>query len=182
MNSAKKHKGSTQVVVHGSKMAKDKTIVEIAAGVTSVANAGTADLGIYPESTDASSVANRPLTVSGLRWSFTVQQNITGTSSIGYKWCIWIRRKAQAIAMPAYQGAGVQDAFGSTDESDILVWGEGRTGQAAQGADAGHHEGATKTQRKMQQGDVLVFSIRTVTTGATDLANVHGIVQTFLKS
>lgn len=173
-----KRKADAHVVVRGSKMAKDKSIIEAAAGITSAAGVGVIHYGLYPQSTDAAQVANRPLTVSGLRWNLTLQQTATLTTGFGGKWAIWIRRKAQAIPNVAMQTAACQDAFGAIDESDILVWGSAR----AVPADIPKFEGQTKTQRKMQQGDTLVLSVWTNTGGATDLVNLHATIQTFLKS
>lgn len=166
------------VIVRGSKMAKDKSIVEVAAGITSAANAGQAHLGLYPQSTDASQTCNRPLTVSGLRWNISTFQAAALTTGFACKWCIWIRRKGQAIPATTMLSAGAQDAFGQIDESDILVWGMARGVQN----DQPNYEGQTKTQRKMQQGDALVISFWTFTGGATDLVNANAVVQTFLKS
>lgn len=173
-----KRKSDAHVVVRGSKMAKDKSIVEAGFGITSAANVGAANIGLYPQSSDASQVANRPLTVSGLRWNINIAQAVTLTTGYGVKWAIWIRRKAQAIPNVAVAIAACQDAFGAIDESDILVWGlnRGIPGESMK------FEGQTKTQRKMQQGDTLVLSIWTNTGGATDLVNTSSIVQTFLKS
>jgi len=180
MATYKKGKGGQgQIVVHGSKMAKDKSIVEVGTDITSSSNAGVAHCGLYPEDSAAAQVANRPLTVSGLRWNLT-PQNKTVTTRTVCKWVIWIRRKAQAIDNAVITLAGVQDAFGKMDESDVLVWGHGALGSGVN--PPFRFEGATKTQRKMQQGDTLVLSVWTNTTGATDIVSFAGIVQTFLKS
>lgn len=186
--SNKRARAEPQVVVRGSKMAKDKTIWEGSAIVANAAGTSQTNMGIYPQSVDASSVANRPLTVSGLRWNLSIGiGNVAALSAQGFcKWFIWIRRKAQAIPSVttgvAYPGPGSAqgDAFATIDESDILVWGNGIIPPGT-GPNPLMFEGATKTQRKMQQGDVLVLTV-CIRGGTTDAYAFQGLVQSFLKS
>lgn len=177
--SNKRQRTETHTVVRGSKMAKDKSIIESGNTITSAAGAGSLHVGLYPQSSDASAVANRPLTVSGLRWNISAALGTTATGIGKVKWAIWVRRKGQSIPNVGVVVANTQDAFGAIDEGDILVW--GNTNVLPQSV-AMNDSGATKTQRKMQQGDVLVLSIWTATAGATDTTQMHTLVQTFLKS
>lgn len=169
-------------------MAKDKTIWEGSGFVANAAGVSQTNLGMYPSSAAATEVCNRPLTVSGLRWNVSAARGVVaaGAQQGFCKWFIWIRRKAQVIptvttgAAPPGPGTALGDAFNTIDESDILVWGN----SVISGAGATNPqfwEGATKTQRKMQQGDVLVFTI-CFRGDTTEVMSFQAVIQTFLKS
>lgn len=168
------------MVVRGSKMAKDKSINELRINSALVAGALSGNMCINPQAADASvaGTVNRPLTVSGLRWMIDFGTTAAAAAQF-VKWVIWIRRKNQSIpSIPIPAPGAVQDSFSSIDENNVLVWG---TGVVATNSGSKAFEGATKTQRKMQVGDQLVFSYYVGGTG-TDAVLGIGTIQTFYKS
>jgi len=165
------------MIVRGSKMSKDKSINEINMGYTLAAGIASADFSINPQGVSGVGAVSRPLTVSGLRW----QGGSFGgavTTNHRLKWCIWIRRKGQAIPSQALNAATISDAWGSIDENNILVWG---ATVIADSVEVYPFEGATKTQRKMQVGDQLMFSYA-VSGLTTETGGIFLLLQTFYKS
>ncbi len=126
------------------------------------------------DATDTSSqlfATTFPCTITGLRWTICFTQD-QGTSTAFYHWAIVIVR------------AGVtQDTLTTTDgatffdpESNCLVFGAGTIDNNVQSRVV---EGSTKTMRKMQGGDALVFIAKG---SATNTTRVDGVVQFFCKT
>lgn len=161
-------------------MAKDKSIIQVSLSGNLSGGTGSYDTGLLPQSyvLGAAGIAQAQ-TVSGLRWEITFAPTATITGTQFIKWCIWVRRKLQAVPpFTSAQAGGVGDAFASIDENNVLVWGTELLTPSINVAEA---QGATKTQRKMQVGDQLVFSVRVSGAGAETFA-YNGIIQTFFKS
>ncbi len=115
--------------------------------------------------------ATFPGTMTGLRW------NIHFTQDAGTALCEW----AWAIII-AYQDETI-DTVGSTDaatfyapEKNCLVMGRGAI-ENNEGTII--ESGKTKTMRKMQVGDRLVFLIKGV---ATNTTHCQGTIQFFMKT
>lgn len=181
----KRQKSEGHVVYKvGSKMAKDKSVNEVAVNSSLASGISLVHIGLNPQAVDATAggagSVNRPLTVSGLRWNIGVGTPTT-TALLRTKWLVWVRRKGQAIPSLSF-AAGVADAWPSLDENNIIVWGTGISTQGSQLM----FDGATKTQRKMQVGDQLIITFFTqdATAPTTSTASFvySGIIQTFYKS
>ncbi len=113
-----------------------------------------------------------PATMTGLRWNFTFNQD-AGTSFAHYVWAI--------VLVP---DGGTIDTLVFTDlskfytpEKNCLVWGYGSINTFATGQTK-QVEGSTKTMRKIQNGDAIVFIMRGIT---TQTSHVRGAIQLFLK-
>lgn len=181
---SKKHKGEVTVYKGGgSKMAKTKFVTEVMENLTSAANAASSNVTLYPGANTSTSACNRAVTVSGLRWNFTANLGASTTAGGAVKWMVYVRRGAATVPTQAVPGSGTTvniNGYGNVNPNDILCWG---IGQLTDGGDLPcRFEGATKTQRKMNEGDGLVLSVGIQTGGATDTSQFYGMVQTFLKS
>jgi len=161
-------------------MAKDKSIINISAGITLAGGVGSSGCSLLPQGANPAAGIAQAQTVSGLRWEITFgATSALGLAGQAIKWAIYVRRKLQTI--PAWSGniAGiVGDAFPQIDENNILVWGNTIITNTQNRYVT---QGATKTQRKMQVGDQLWFACGVVGTGVETLA-YNGIIQTFFKS
>ncbi len=112
-----------------------------------------------------------PCTITGLRWSLAFTQD-AGTATAFYHWAIIVVR------------AGVtQDTLSITDgasffdpETNCLVFGAGTIDNNVESQIA---TGDTKTMRKMQGGDALVFVAKG---SATNTTRVDGMIQFFCKT
>lgn len=181
---SKRKESERTVVVHkggGSKMAKTKFVTEFNVSAAMAAGVVTGWVGLYPLTVPPSG-CNRAVTVSGLRWNINHASGDAATKQQIGKWLIYIRRGAGTIptlALPA--AASVQAGFAGINPNDILVWGEGIVDAA--GDMPMCYEGVTKTQRKMNEGDGLVFAYYVTNNAAnTEAVTLYGMVQTFLKS
>jgi len=175
----KKAKTGEQIIYRGSKMAKDKSCIGVIFAPTAAASVAQ-NIALMPYAFDAGtdSVIAQAQTVSGLRWMIDFGPTTAFTTFQRCIWMIWIRRKKAPI-QPITPGTTTpQEAFNKTNENDILIWG---AGLMTVKQDRAHFEGATKTQRKMQPGDQLVFSY-CCTGAATDSIAGSCNVQTFFKS
>ncbi len=112
-----------------------------------------------------------PCTITGLRWAFTATQD-AGTGTAFVHWAIVIVR------------AGVtQDVLTITDgasffdpETNCLVFGATTIANNVESKD---FIGDTKTMRKMQGGEALVFIAKGSDTNTT---RIDGVVQFFCKT
>lgn len=112
-----------------------------------------------------------PCTITGLRWDIAFTQD-GGTGTAFIHWAIIIVR------------AGVtQDTLSITDgasffdpESNCLVFG---ADTIANNVESKHHSGSTKTMRKMQGGDSLIFVAKG---SATNTSRADGVIQFFCKT
>ena len=115
--------------------------------------------------------ATFPCTLFGLRWNGAVMQN-AGTGFADFKWVIVIVRDGQTIST-----LGVSDAADLYQpEQHVLAFGAGMVDNNVEVMEL---SGSTKTMRKMQLGDTLVFVIRNI---ATDTVNTRVAVQFFCKT
>jgi len=162
-------------------MAKTKVVSELVNNYTLAVSIFSCNMGIYPANATAASACNRAVTISGLRWNIS---HITGAAVANahlMKWCIWVRRGSQTLPNLAFGAspAAISTAFSTINPNDILVWG---SGHAADQSDYPRiYDGATKTQRKMNEGDELVFSAGVIGNG-TETGQIYATIQTFLKS
>lgn len=115
--------------------------------------------------------ATFPVTVVGLRWSLAVVQD-AGTGAANHWWCIVLLRDGITVSTVAISDAA---AF-FEPEQDVLAFGVGTIDNNSETKD---FMGASKTMRKLQTGDRLVFIDRGV---ATDTHATIGIIQFFVKS
>ncbi len=115
--------------------------------------------------------ATFPCTMVGLRWNLAMYQN-TGTGTAVVNWAIVIVREGFTIPTLTVSDAGT---FYSP-ESDCLVFGVATIYNNTQTKD---FNGDTKTMRKMQGGDRLVFIARGI---ASETHSVRGIIQFFCKT
>lgn len=168
------------MVVRGSKMAKDKGIIEIGNLAVASSSNYAANHALMPQAADAAtnSVISQAMTVSGFRWNINFSPTAVTTAQ-RYKWVVWVRRKKAPISsIPMVSNGTPTDGFNQIDENNIIVWGIGMSMNGQPYCS----DGATKTQRKMQAGDQLVFSIVAQTAGATDGLQYSALFQTFWKS
>lgn len=115
--------------------------------------------------------ATFPCTVVGLRWSFGTNQD-GGTGLAQGRWSIIINRDGSTInTMSSGVGTVLYEP-----EQDVLAFGAWQTDNNVQGS---HFDSSTKTMRKLQGGDELVFL---ATGAATNTSSLHGVVQFFCKS
>ncbi len=117
-----------------------------------------------------------PCTVVGLRWSISAQSTLTTGASL-VTWAIVVVHDGNsANTMATSDGA---DFY--TPEQDVLTFGVARfpDSDAGNGPNVIQFEGATKTMRKLKQGDLLQLIT------LANLASVGvfaGVVQFFCKS
>ena len=112
-----------------------------------------------------------PCTITGLRWSLAITQD-AGAGTAFIHWAIILVK------------AGVtQDTLAITDgasffdpETNCLVFG---AATIANNVDSKIMEGSTKTMRKMQGGDALVFVAKG---SATNTSRIDGVIQFFCKT
>lgn len=115
--------------------------------------------------------ATFPVTVVGLRWALSFIQD-AGTGKANHYWCIVLLRDGQTVSTVAISDAA---AF-FEPEQDVLAFG---VGSVTNNTETKDYMGASKTMRKLQTGDRLVFIDRGV---ATDTHTAIGIIQFFVKS
>ncbi len=112
-----------------------------------------------------------PCTVVGLRWSLTFDQD-GGTSTAAFSWAIVIVKEGVTVDTLVTSDAG---SFFNPEEN-CLVFGMGTI-------DNNQHtvqfSGATKTMRKMQGGDILMFIHKGI---ASETSGSRGVIQFFCKT
>ena len=116
-----------------------------------------------------------PCTIVGLRWNFGASSITTNDTLL--QWAIVLVQDGDSVNTPA-QSDGA-DFY--TPEQNVLAFGVIRleASNSTGGSITWNWEGATKTMRKMKQGDVLNFIT------LSDTANsivCDGVVQFFCKS
>ncbi len=112
-----------------------------------------------------------PCTIVGLRWELAVNQD-GGTGLAGYSWGIVVVRDGVTVDTMATSDA----ASFFNPEENMLVFGVGSIENALE---TKTHSGSTKTMRKMQGGDKLVFIFKGI---ATETTGCRGVVQFFCKT
>ncbi len=112
-----------------------------------------------------------PCTVVGLRWSLTFEQD-AGTGTAGFSWAIVVVRDGVTVDTLVTSDAG---SFFNPEEN-CLVFGMGSIDNNTQ---TKQFEGATKTMRKMQGGDILMFIHKGI---ATETSGSRGVIQFFCKT
>lgn len=112
-----------------------------------------------------------PGTITGLRWDLEYHQD-GGTGPAIFYWALVIERDGVTV-----DNIGFSDAASFFNpEQNCLAFGCGSIDNNVQSF---HVSGTTKTMRKMQDGDKLVF----ISVGvATNTCAVRGVIQFFLKS
>ncbi len=115
--------------------------------------------------------ATFPCTLVGIRWSLGVIQD-GGTTVSSNFWCINILR--DGVTQPAISKTNAASFF--TPETNCLAFGvaliDNNTNEVS-------FEGNTKTMRKMQGGDKLIFSSLG---DASNTSRVLGVIQFFCKT
>lgn len=115
--------------------------------------------------------ATYPATVVGLRWSLTCAGD-AGTVEGKHQWIIQLVK--ESITIP-----GMATSDGSsmvTPEQNVLAFGAGISLHDNYSI---NYIGDTKTMRKLQGGDRIIFSAIGV---ATNTTRIHGAIQFFLKT
>ncbi len=112
-----------------------------------------------------------PCTIVGLRWDIAFAQD-GGSAEARYHWAIVVVRDGVTVDTLTISDAG---AFFAPEEN-CLVFGAGTidNNNICQ-----IRNGSTKTMRKMQGGDTLVFICKGA---ATNTVGVRGVVQFFCKT
>ncbi len=112
-----------------------------------------------------------PCTIVGLRWNGVVRQD-AGTGPAFHNWAIVVLRQGVTVSTMA---SGDGNTF-FTPESNCLVLG---VGSIDNNVESQQYEGSTKTMRKMQGGDQLLF----ICSGsATNTSAFNFVVQFFCKT
>ena len=113
-----------------------------------------------------------PCTIMGIRWSLDMVQS-AGTAEATGSWAIVLARDGVTIDTMGFptDGAGFFEP-----KQNVLAFG---TWAIDNHTETKHVEGNTKTMRKMQVGDQLVFIARGAATNESDIL---GVVQLFCKS
>ena len=112
-----------------------------------------------------------PCTIVGIRWSGTVNQD-AGTGTAQYNWAIVVLRQGVTVSTMA---SGDGNTF-FTPETNCLVFANGAIDN---NVEAARFDGSTKTMRKMQGGDQLLFLSRG---SATNTSSFNFTVQFFCKT
>ncbi len=112
-----------------------------------------------------------PCTVVGLRWDISFDQD-GGTGLAAYTWGIVVVRDGVTVDTLATSDA----ASFFNPEENMLVFGAGTIDNNTQ---TKQHTGSTKTMRKMQGGDTLVYIHKGI---ATNTTGSRGVIQFFCKT
>jgi len=113
-----------------------------------------------------------PCTITGLRWDIKMAQN-AGTGTATGRWAVIISRDGSVInSLTTSSGSDLYEP-----EQDVLMFGVWNIQNKSNTAD---FVGATKTMRKLQGGDKLIFLCK----GLSDVQTVHvqGVIQFFCKT
>lgn len=118
--------------------------------------------------------ANQPGTITGLRWDIAVSAVGGSAGDLqDYVWCIYVLR--QSITSPTLSLDTASALTGNL--RDVIAFGSGLT---VQGQHAIEEHGNTKSMRKLQRGDQLIFSVKP-RNGAPAL-RVRGSAQFFYRT
>jgi len=116
--------------------------------------------------------ATFPCTITGLRWDVKMAQN-AGTGTVTGRWAVIINRDGAVInSLTTSSGADLYEP-----EQDVLMFGVYNIQNKSNTAS---FVGSTKTMRKLQGGDQLIFLCK----GLSDTQTVHvqGVIQFFCKT
>ncbi len=112
-----------------------------------------------------------PCTIVGIRWEINCAQD-AGTALSGHNWAIVIVKEGVTV-----DTSGTADAATYFNpEQNCLTWG---IGQIDSRTETKTYTGSTKTMRKMQGGDILMFIARGE---ATNTTSIKGLIQFFCKT
>lgn len=118
-----------------------------------------------------------PGTITGLRWDLSVFQSDTAASDCRAIWAIVVCREGQSASTLALGDA----ATTYSPEDQLLTFGTVGIGyETAQYQNPQYYSGSTKTMRKLQGGDTVLFIMKT--SGADADLNVMGVIQFFIKT
>ncbi len=112
-----------------------------------------------------------PCTVVGLRWELSYEQD-AGTGLCAFAWAIVVVRDGVTVDNLVTSDAG---SFFNPEEN-CLVFGSGTIDNNTQ---TKQFSGSTKTMRKMQGGDTLVYLHKGI---ATETSGSRGVIQFFCKT
>ncbi len=116
--------------------------------------------------------ATFPCTIVGLRWNISIQSAHDASDNI--VWCVQIVKEGVTTPTLATSDA----ATFVTPEANVMTYGVHELGDVANGQMEITDEGHTKSMRKMQGGDKLIFSAKCAQAGNVALL---GVVQFFCK-
>lgn len=118
--------------------------------------------------------AQQPGTITGLRWDIAFA-GTEGSNGQGqdFAWCIYALR--QSVAVPTLSLDGASALTGNL--RDVIAFG---SGVVVQGFAPTEEHGSTKSMRKLQRGDKLMFSFKPL--GATPKVHVRGSAQFFYRT
>jgi len=159
----KRRRGDAGVIVVGKKRTLNKEII----CVTGTAIAAT-------QNNTTLLTCTFPGTIVGLRWDF----NIYCSADTGINTVSWMIHKVKSgVTTPTISQTGGSSLIGN--EEAVMAWGGTVTvGDTAANGDSGRQwQSETKTMRKLQGGDILVFSCL----GSASIA-FHGYIQFFMKT
>jgi len=159
----KRRRGDTGVIVVGKKRTLNKEII----CVTGTATAAT-------QSNVTLLTCTFPGTIVGLRWNF----NIYCSADAGINTVSWMIHKVKSgVTTPTISQTAAASLIGN--EEAVMAWGGTIiVGDTLNNGDSGHTwDSETKTMRKLQGGDTLVFSAL----GSASIA-YFGYVQFFMKT
>ncbi len=117
--------------------------------------------------------ATFPCTIVGLRWDLTFASG-AGTGNASFGWAIVLNKDGLT-----------EDTLATSDratyynpEENLIVYGRGTNCPFDKGGSTTRYDGSTKSMRKLQGGDKLMF----ITIGeATNTTEVQGAIQFFCK-
>ncbi len=132
-----------------------------------VANNG---IGATQEVSTVINAINAPCTITGLRWSISIQQD-GGTGICEGTWAIVVTYGGQTVSTMSHTDASTF----YTPESNVLAFGAWSIDNNTQTKE---FEGSTKTMRKLMLGDQVFLIAKGV---ATDTSRLFGVVQLFCK-
>lgn len=159
-----RRRGTKRVFTVSAKRPVDKQIIIVNAGGVDNAQTNTT---LY--------TVTFPGTVTGLRWSLTDVNNVTGVTGTIY-WAIVVTRESVAASAISFtDGSSMYQP-----EQNVLaagahpIWGGGVSGWVS--------EGKTKAMRKLQKGDQLHFISKIDASDAVSISTLSGPIQFFIKS
>ena len=116
--------------------------------------------------------ATFPCTITGVRWSLSVGAD-AGTVFGRHVWVI--QKIGEGFATPDLSTTSGADLM--IPEQNIIAYG---SGFSQNDTDSGiHYAGSTKSMRKLQEGDTLLFSIEGT---ATNTSGCMGAIQFFCRA
>ncbi len=130
-------------------------------------------IGASQVSTTIRAAVTFPSTLTGLRWSLNVFNN-AGTAETQCFWAIAVVPQGTTASTLAFSDAATL----YSPEKNVLTFGM-HSSLTSVGAQGHMFEGSTKTMRKLQVGDTVVFI---AIAEATNTWSALGVVQYFLKT